>query len=233
MADFIFRYPYLVFSQFMILVLLIPFFLFPRQRTPMLVSTVLASPLALASLAFVPEYWTPGYLFVFLGVGLEDVLFAFYIGGVAWLLSSCIHAKRIQINFRKKILFRRYLLVLVFGLLVGSIFFLLGFRHIDIAFIVMGLWTGVLLYWRPSLWPLAVSGAVSACFFTLIMYQLNLLIWSQLPKFWNWPNLWGVSMMGIPLEEYVFLILYFPAWTLTTSFMLNVRLGSSKSILEE
>jgi hypothetical protein len=57
----------------------------PHHRTPALVSAALCAPSAGFALLFVPAYWHPK-LIVAIPVGVEDVLFSFANGGLAWLM---------------------------------------------------------------------------------------------------------------------------------------------------
>lgn len=225
---FFHSYPYLVFSLFVILVLALVYLLSPRRRLPLLVGALFASPQALASLELVPEYWNPEYVIELpWSIGLEDVLFNFYMGGVAWLLATCFVMGRVEVKFRLSTIFSRYLYAVLFGSAIGVPLYLLGTRPIDISFVVFGLWTVVLLSLRPALWPLALSGFSLGIVYAALGYRLNLLLWPRISDYFNGQALWGVSFGRIPLEEYLYFALFCPAWALTTAFMLDARIRPS------
>jgi hypothetical protein len=221
-------YPYLVFSLFVIFVLAVLWLLYPRQRLPLLVGGLFASPQALASIELVPEYWNPEYVIELpWKIGVEDVLFNFYMGGVAWLLATCFVVGRLEVKFTLSTVISRYLYAVLFGSAIGIPLYLMGVRPIDIAFVVFGLWTVALLSFRPSLWPLAVSGLFLGAVYAAVGYRLNLLLWPRISDYFNWQALWGVSFGRIPLEEYLYFALFCPAWALTTAVMLDARIRPS------
>jgi len=84
-----------------------------------------------------------------------------------------------------------------------------------------------LLFVRPSFWPLALSGASLGTVFAGVGYWINLLIWPRISNYFNWPELWGVRIGSIPLEEYLYFALFCPSWALTTAFMLDARMKAS------
>jgi hypothetical protein len=221
-----------VFSVLAVLALGILYRVLPRQRRPLLVGSVLATPQALASLFLVPGYWKPEYLLaVSRRIGLEDILFNFYMGGVAWLLSTWFVGRRLTVRFRMPDVLRRYLYTVLFGLAVGCPLYLAGARPIDVGLIVFFLWTGVLLLVRPRLWPLVPTGAVSAFVFAATFYRVNVLAWPRISGYFNWTELWGPSLGRIPLEEYAYFILFCPAWALTTAFLLDAQVAPSRRTL--
>ncbi|MDZ7697880.1 MAG: hypothetical protein U5R49_13465 [Deltaproteobacteria bacterium] len=55
------------------------------HRKPLLLSGLLSAPCSLTTFYFVPEYWRPVRLFD-LPIGIEDTLFSFSTGIIAWFL---------------------------------------------------------------------------------------------------------------------------------------------------
>ena len=229
MIVFFHKYPYMIFSVFIILVLGVFYLYFPHQRRPLIVSALFASPQALASLALVPDYWRPDYAVeIRWNIGLEDVLFNFYMGGVAWLLATSTMHKRMEVKYSTPTVFRRYLFTLLFGSVLGGILYLNGMRPIDISFFVFSLWILSLLCLRPSFWPLALSGATLGFLYAVVMYRLNVFLWPGISDYFNWSKLWGLRIGSIPMEEYIYFTLFCSAWALVAAFMLDVHMHIKK-----
>ena len=58
----------------------------PGVRRTAILSAVVLSPFAVLGAVFVPDYWQPDHYVTFIrGVGIEDVLFCFACGGIAWI----------------------------------------------------------------------------------------------------------------------------------------------------
>src|SRR6266436_4945691 len=112
--------------------------------------TVISAPMALTSILFVPQYWTPPSLFNLdqkIRVGIEDFLWAAAVGGIA----------------------------------------------------------SVVAYVRSDLIPTMFTGALS---FTVLYFALFLVFLFLYPgfvqRYYNVPNLLGIYIAGVPIEELLF-----------------------------
>jgi hypothetical protein len=90
------------------------------------------------------------------------------------------------------------------------------------------------MYYHKEFWLFALSASVILTLIYFIGLQLALLIWPKLPELWNWHNLSGISILKIPIEEIIWIILYGPAWSLSMVFFMDAKiLRSKKQIAQE
>jgi hypothetical protein len=218
-------YPYLAWSLVLMAAVGAGFAVCPaRQRRPMLLSGLLAAPLALvSSSAFVPDYWKPVCIAQFLA-SPEDILFSFASGGIVWLMAAGFLRTRMAVDVRPKRLVRRYLLCTVLGLVLSLGCVLSGARPMTAA-IVVGLGLGVALLWRRSdLWPMAMAGLVGfGAFYSAWLCGVSF----ATPWFcdqWNAEGLWGPRLRGIPLEEYVWGAGFGAVWPVFAAYLFDARL---------
>lgn len=192
--------------------------------------TVIAAPMALTSLLFVPQYWTPPSLFDLdkkIRVGIEDFLWAAAVGGIAAVVGEIFLRERLVASRRSRHK-RHYVPFLV----IVAVFAALELWHADktmdntiISFAVGAL---VLAYLRRDLIPLMLVGAVS---FTVLYFSLFLCVLSLYPQFvqryYNLSNLLGIYPHGVPIEELLFAATGGAIWSVAYEYAHGYRLEAA------
>ena len=213
-------------AVFLILALWI--FLFIRRkdlRKEMLTMSLLASPLCLFDFWAVPLYWQPVTLFN-IPVGIEGVLYSFCLGGIAAILYTEVARKAPQHMHKwhrsgALVVFSATLAVLVILITQGDYFNPAVMLYIALLFGI-----GVALYLRKDLMRGTVIGAL--CFG--VVYFLLLKIWlTMFPGAINWFLFQGlpkVYVLGVPLWELLFGIMFAAYWGNVYELLFGYRLIS-------
>ncbi len=220
---FIIQYPYLGLG--FILFLLAAFFwtMLPGQRRPMLLSGILSMPYALASIVFVPEYWTPVRLIN--GVtGLEDLLFSLSNGALAWSVSVGIFSKSWTLNLNPSCMALRYVIFTLSGVALSLIVWFSDLKVMTAALVsIIGL--GLFILWiQQDLWRVALLGMLGFG----LLYGLALKgVLGLNPDFlyqWNLTNLSGFQIVGIPSEEIQWALGFGAVWPIFMVYVFDGRL---------
>jgi len=198
---------------------------FSKHYKIILFSSLMALPQSLLSPLVVPEYWDPEMHLLFGLVGMEDLAFSFFTGGLVWigiLMSpfNTNHSYRISPGP----VFQRFALCSIFGISTISLLYLLGVRSLYNPIIVMGLWILLCLMNRKDYLPVAVSGSLVFLAIYAVVFKVSLLIWPEFILFWSAENLSGIYPLGIPLEELVWAFLYGGAWSLGIAYILGFNM---------
>jgi len=179
-------------------------------RKEMLLMSLLAAPLALFDLIYVPTYWKPVTLFN-IPIGIEGFIFSFEAGGLATVLFEYIEK---QAPVRIKSYHNSLSILALLSILpVAFIFNYLFPINITVG-VHFGLLVGiiVMLLLRKDLLKSAFIASIS---FGLI-YFLSLLIWGNIfPDTVNWftfENLPKIFILNVPLYEITFGFLFGAYW---------------------
>ncbi len=198
-----------------------------KYRAEIRWGTLIAAPMALTSLLFVPQYWTPPSLFNLdqkIRVGIEDVLWAAAVGGIASVVAEILLKERLS-AIRKAARKRHFAPFVV----VVVVFIALEFWHPGktiyntiIAFAVGAL---VIAYLRSDLVPTMLTGALS---FALLYFALFLIFLFLYPgfiqRYYNIPNLLGIYVLGVPIEELLFAGTGGAIWSVAYEYVQGYRL---------
>jgi len=225
-----YHYSYLVGVMILWVAWIACFILGKTFRVEIRWGTLIAAPLALTSFLFVPQYWTPPSLFDLdqkIRVGLEDFLWAAAVGGIAAVVGELFLRERLA-ALRKSRHKRHYgpfvLVVVIFGVL--------ELWHPNktmnntiISFAIAAL---VLAYLRRDLIPLMVVGTVV---FTVLYFVLFLCVLALYPQFvqryYNLPNLLGIFVVGVPIEELLFAATGGAIWSVAYEYVFGYRLEAA------
>jgi lycopene cyclase-like protein len=209
------------------------FALAKSYRSQMRWGTLLAAPLAITSLLFVPQYWTPPSLFDLdqkIHVGIEDFLWAAAVGGMAAVAGEIFlkqKLREIRSRRRTRHLAPFVLLVIVFGALE----FWHPNKTMDNTIIAFAVGALVLGYLRRDLIPLMISGLLS---FAVLYFLLFLCVLALYPEFvkryWNLPALMGIFLAGVPLEELLFAATGGAIFSVAYEYMYGYRLEQAGRI---
>jgi hypothetical protein len=215
-------YPYLASSLLLLQILLVGMALGAGQRRLALLSGLLSVPFAMASVFFVPEYWSPVRLADF-PAGPEDFIFSFATGGTAWLLAIWPLRARFTAGLTPSRFLGRYLICTVLGVTLSGVCWAWGMSAIVAAVVgISALW-GALIWHRRELWPLSATGTIGFTLFYTAFVIVVSVVWPDLRMHWNADNLWGPRILMVPLEEIVWAVGYGAVWPLFMAYVFDTH----------
>ena len=229
LATFAETYPYLAGCFFAVLFFIACILLSKEQRRPMLLSALLFTPFALTAIILVPGYWRPK-LFWDLIVGVEDVIFCFFNGGIVWLGSSYFIKDRLLLPGKFRPLMKRYIKYILYGSIACSVLFLMGFGFLWSTLGGLYILGFVLLFIQRRLWPLALCGTGTFLAFYSLILKLMFSSWPHFIQQWNLPSLSGF-IFGMPVEELVWALGFGFTWPLFMAHVFDVQVRPSASTL--
>ncbi len=201
-----------------------------KYRAEIRWGTFISAPLALTSLLFVPQYWTPPSLFDLdqkIRVGIEDFLWAAAVGGIASVVAEILLKERLSVirKAARKRHFAPFVVVVV-------VFLALEFWHpgktIYDTIIAFAIGAVVIAYLRSDLIPTMLTGALS---FTALYFALFLIFLFLYPSFvqryYNIPHLLGIYIAGVPIEELLFAGTGGAIWSVAYEYVQGYRLQPS------
>jgi hypothetical protein len=198
----------------------IPFFLvwsfFPSHRRDLVIAGLYWLPLA--PLAVLHQtYWNPRRLFLW-NWGVEDLCYLFLVSSLAWFLATVAIGKNHQLDLRVVVNFRRYVQIVVAGLVIaltGVLFQKDVMSSFLAANALVALW---LLGCNPSLRPLALASLVTFTPFNYLEQILWLTIWPDFIRAWNPAVFWSQTIWGVPLGELAFHVTFMAASPLGVAY---------------
>lgn len=190
--------------------------------------TLIAAPMALTSILFVPQYWTPPSLFNLdqkIRVGIEDFLWAAAVGGIASVAGELLLKERLA-TLRSQPRKRHYLPFLA----IVVAFVLLDLRPphntMDNTIFAFAVGAVVIAFLRSDL---IVLMFVSALSFTLLYFFLFLCVLFLYPdfvrRFYTIQNLSGIYVLGVPIEELLFASTGGAIWSVAYEYVQGYRLS--------
>jgi hypothetical protein len=194
--------------------------------------TLIAAPMALTSLLFVPQYWTPPSLFNLdqkIRVGIEDFLWAAAVGGIASVVGELLLKEKLA-TMRSQLRERHYG---PFAVII-AIFIVLELWHpnktMHNTIIAFAIGAGVIAFLRSDLISLML---ISAASFTALYFSLFLCLLFLYPdfvhRFYNIPNLLGIYVLGVPIEELLFAATGGAIWSVAYEYVQGYRLSPASA----
>lgn len=217
-------YPYMAASLVLLHILLAGLLLASGHRRLALLSGLLSAPFAMASVFFVPHYWSPVRLADF-PAGPEDFIFSFATGGMAWLLAVWPNRRRVTAELSPGRFLGRYLGWTAAGVSLSAVCWYSGFGPMGAAMAGFAVVGTSLLVRRRDLWPLPVAGGAGFSLFYAVFITAAVLAWPDLGMHWNAENLWGPRILAIPLEEIVWAAGFGTVWPLFMGHVFDARLA--------
>jgi len=206
------------------------FILGKAYRTQIRWGTLIAAPMALTSLLFVPQYWTPPSLFNLdqkIRVGIEDFLWAAAVGGIASVVGE-IFLKDKLAAIRKSRHERHIAPFVLIIILFGVLELWHHDKTMDNTIISFAVGALVLAYLRRNLIPLMLASTAS---FTVLYFGLFLCVLALYPQFvryfYNLPNLSGIFILGVPIEELLFAATGGAIWSVAYEYAHGYRLEAA------
>lgn len=164
----------------------------------------------ISEIFYLKDYWHP-LLVTGTAIGIEDVLFGFFAGGIGSVLYEELFAK----HFSKRHKRTEHWIFFVFPLCAMSLFafnHLFPMYHINsiyasaVAFLVTTL---VVLYLRKDLLVDALASGIIAGLIFFFGYLLLLAVFPQIfEKMWLLRNISGITVSRIPMEELLWAFTY-------------------------
>lgn len=220
------HYPYFAASSCLLAVCLVFLWRAKPQRRAASLAGLLCMPYAFASVAFVPEYWEPRRVFVLL-TGLEDLVFSFAAGCLAWLGAVSVVGGPKGLEVRVTRLLWRY----CFWTGVFFAMFLVVREWLDVrpmtALVIGGCTVLALgLAMRRDLWRLSAAGAAVYGIAYSIVVGVVFRIWPDFPQQWNWHDLTGLTLLAVPIEESAYAVVFGAAWPTFMAHAFGARPGA-------
>lgn len=218
-------YPYLISTLFLLFILMVLIIFNRGQRHPIFLSAVLSVPTASASIYFVPEYWNPVRL-LNSAIGIEDIIFAFSTGGILWVLGVWPFRNRISVRLHIGPILSRFILCTLIAVLTVSILIAIGIGVMTatlLSLVTVGI---VLIRFRPDLWLISLTGSICFTLFYAAFTKTVFLIWPEMILQWNSSYLWGIYIIGLPLEEILWGPVYGAVWPLIMAYSFDLKLDS-------
>lgn len=197
------NYPYLFANIAGIPAVAIAFALMPCQRRMMLYSGAIPSLMSPVAILHDHAYWSP--LRIAHGAfGIEDVMFAFLTGSMAWALAALPFRERLSVEIRWPLFLRRFVITGLWGcgLLLGLLF--LGSNVMTATLVAQLAVAATICFCRPNLLPMVIVGATSYLCFHIAEISIWFWIWPEFASYWQQTGLWGRTLLGIPLGEWAF-----------------------------
>lgn len=216
-------YPFFGMSLALMAVCIVCMALFPSRRGPMFLSGLLCTPFCLYEVAFVPEYWRPVEIARCL-VGLEDMMFSFATGGIAWLLGTCCLRRDISFSIEPLRFSRRFFGCSILGVILSLILWRMGLRIMTATLLVIAVgFIGLALRYR-RLCSVAVPGALGFLLVYVAVLRLSFVIWPHSLLQWNSDGLWSSRFLGVPLEEVLWALAFGAIWPRFMAYVFDARL---------
>lgn len=197
-------YSYIIADAAALLVWLALFLHRKDLRREMLTMSLIVAPMGpLSELFYLRDYWHP-VLVLGYPIGIEDILFAFAIGGIAAVAYEELwrrHPVRARRISRPRSWSLGAIAFAVVWMYVGSS--VLGFNSIYTSisvFLILGV--SILYYRRDLLQDALVSGLLVAVL--LFVCELIFFVWlfpGTIERWWDLSRISGVLVFGVPLEE--------------------------------
>ena len=208
------------------------FFLVRRDlRKKIFFSSMLAMPLGISEMLFIPDYWIPRFQTISISkeLFLESFPFCFFFGGV----TSVIY----QFFFRKKLFKTRE--VNPFISLIAPILFSTYFLKIFAMNVIYYACLSMLTSACATLFLLngIRKDVLSSAFMNTVVYFIFFLVFwhvfPELPASYQLKNLIGIQILGVPVEEicwaFSFSLYWTPLYEVWSNYLKSPRSSARKS----
>lgn len=178
------------------------------RKEMLTLSVIFAITAPFAAYVHLKDWWNPTTI---LGtpIGIEDILFAFVIGGIASIIYEHLFNKKVKIKKTTKIKeekkdIRLISMVLLMLIIYFGGFYLLKINTFILAILSFAIPTLIIYLKRPDLIKNSILSGIFIALLAFVGYNILLLI---SPGFfdaiWKFENIGKIIILNIPLEEYV------------------------------
>lgn len=177
---------------------------------------------------FIPEYWNPPNLFNLIdkiGFSIESLLLGFLVGGIASVIYEFVGKKRIK-KIRKQKLnnFTPYLLFIIIFLGLEIIFPDKSIYNLSASLIVSSTIIGFLR--KDLIKQIVIIGFLFSFIYFVIFVIFNLIFNEFVNKYYNLNNLWGINLLGVPIEEIIFSFSVGAFWSTLFEYIKGYKIKS-------
>ena len=218
---------YFISSLFLLLIWLIIYSARPFVRKELIVVSSFTTAFSLTGPLFIPEYWNPPTLFnlsTTIGVDIESLIFSFAIGGIASVFYEAIFGFDHQkMNHTERQWFHWLTLMLppLVFIPLHQLTQVNPIYSVSIAMFSGGFFT---ILCRPDLkWNILVGGVLFTGFYFIFFLIVNL-IFPNFINVWNFTQISGIIILGVPLEEILFAFTFGMIWSSVYEHILGYRL---------
>ncbi|MBI2627486.1 hypothetical protein HYW72_00995 [Candidatus Nomurabacteria bacterium] len=138
-------------------------------------------------------------------VGIEDILFGFFVGGIiVSIYEEIFKDKLVKIRGKKNTHLKHFIIVILLSTFIGNFtFFYINIHSFYSSLFTMLIPTLVIYFYRKDLIILSLTSGV---IITLISIPIYYIIFSFDPtaiNFWIHKNISGIMLLNIPVEDLV------------------------------
>jgi hypothetical protein len=217
------QYAWLIWSLLLVGIWLVIYIILKDKdkRREMLIVSLLTSLTGLTEPLFVPAYWNPPSLFNLAALtrfDIESLIFSFGVGGIAIILYELIfrpgHEKMTAQSHHDKQ--HRYHLWAILAMPIIFIILLFTTKLNPIYISVISLVLGGIATWycRPDLKKkMIVSAFLFLALYFFYFLTLTTIYPGYVQQVWNFKNISGILITGIPLEELLYAFSFGFMWS--------------------
>ncbi len=207
------NYPYFYGDLVHLNVALILFVFLASQRRQMILSGLMVVPFAFIATLSEGVYWVPQRVFSIASIGIEDVLFCFTFGVLAWGFGALGNLPVPALQPFSKRFFIYAGLIGISGSMLLAILIWMGIGigpALPLTQVIVG---SIILFLRPSL----IGTCLRSSVFLTVYYTIMLVVSSQwigdaAVAMWNHNTNLGLLIAEIPVEEYLFAPAFAMSW---------------------
>ncbi|MFA5098637.1 MAG: lycopene cyclase domain-containing protein [Candidatus Paceibacterota bacterium] len=198
-----YKYAYITGCLILFLFWLLIFLKRKDLRKEMLWASFFGMPLGIIDFFLVPAYWNPDSLFGLIkkyGVGIESFLFLFIIAGIASVIYEFFwKEKPVKLIHGGR---PHFWLLLFFSLVFLSTSILFTSKAVYGFMVSCAIGAFIIVYLRRDLWKQVFFSAFALSIFYLGgLVLIKSMFKGLIENFYNFDNICGVLIFGIPLEE--------------------------------
>jgi len=205
---------YITGTLFFFIIWLILYIHKKNLRKEILIMSLITMPFGpISEILYLKDYWHPTYLINIFGFGIEDLLFAFFVGGIGAVIYEELFVKRIR---KGKTEHSKTIISLgIIGLIIIFLAtFFLKMNSIYSTSIVM-LFIGIIIIMKRR--DLLKNALINGILISLLMFVFYTIYTQIFPTiiqdWWKLSNLSGVIIYRAPLEEIL--------WGFSWGFLIN------------
>lgn len=196
-------YAYLVGDALFGVVWLALFFLRKDLWRELLAMSAIGGLLAPFALIYLPDYWNPDHIIGQFPLGIEDFLFAFFIGGIGSVLYEAMTGKMHTLCECRRVP-RRRIVGIIAAALATAVVFVYGFKMNSIYanYLAFGLLFAYIISYRRDLFWQSLASGTAVALLMFFFYQVWIALYPGIiGHWWRLENISGILIAGVPLEE--------------------------------
>jgi len=222
----IYQYAYLIGCLILSILWLLLFLLRKDLKKDILFGSLIGAPFGITNYLFVPDYWHPPFLFDLqniIGFGIEDVLFAFFVGGITAVTYEVFARKKIRkIRKQKYNKFTPIFILTIVLLGLEIIFPQHTIYNLFISFLSAAIIMGA--FRKDLIKQMLISGVLFSFIYFSFFALFNLLFNEFIERYYNIDNIWGITILTVPIEEIIFGFSVGAVWSVLYEYIKGYRI---------